>query len=305
MENVFEQVSYSRHKERIHPHEKFKQWSRLDTVDHWRHARMLKYVVPFLEAYPKSKWLTVGDGRYGLDANFIKLKGFDVLATDIAEDGLVQALEDGLIDKYQLENAEHLSFQDNSFDFVLCKESYHHFPRPAIALYEMIRVCSHGVCLIEPNDPTINTHADNTFEKALYRLWLSAKNLIKKLLNKPLYYPVLGYEPSGNYVYTVSEREFEKACLGINLPCVAFNYLEDCYIEGVETAPATDENELFQEIKKQIKSAERLTAKGRKTPGTLITLILKCEPDQKLIQALKKMNFKINMLSRNPYADSP
>jgi SAM-dependent methyltransferase len=40
---------------------------------------------------------------------------------------------------FQKENAEQLSFEDESFDFVLCKEAYHHFPRPMIALYEMIR----------------------------------------------------------------------------------------------------------------------------------------------------------------------
>lgn len=53
---------------------------------------------------------------------------------------------------YSVENAESLSFRDNEFEVAFCKEAYHHFPRPFLALYEMLRVASKAVVLAEPND---------------------------------------------------------------------------------------------------------------------------------------------------------
>ena len=69
-----------------------------------------------------------------------------IAATDIAEVLLKEAKEEGYIKAYSKENAESLSFADNEFDFVFCKESYHHFPRPMIALYEILRVVKRGLC---------------------------------------------------------------------------------------------------------------------------------------------------------------
>ena len=43
---------------------------------------------------------------------------------------------------------------------------------------------------------------------------------------------------SGNYVYTVSEREIEKLCLGLDLPHVYFKGLNDVYVPGGECVPA-------------------------------------------------------------------
>src|SRR6266540_2815096 len=87
--------------------------------------------------YRNAKWLTVGDGRYGLDS--VRLRRLFsisvVLPTDIAS----FLLEKGKANNYSAENAECLTFADNSFGVVFCKESYHHFPRPPVALYEIIR----------------------------------------------------------------------------------------------------------------------------------------------------------------------
>lgn len=88
-------------------------------------------------------------------------KGFrNCCPTDISEYLLAEARRRGLITKYALENAERLSFADQSFDYVFCKESFHHFPRPYQALYEMLRVAREAVLLIEPNDPHIRNCAD-------------------------------------------------------------------------------------------------------------------------------------------------
>src|SRR5213075_2707793 len=105
-----------------------------------------------LEGFPESSWVTIGDGRCASDARYIRSCGRSVLATDIAPQLLRVAKERGAIDDYRAENAESLSFVDEQFDFALCKEAYHHFPRPMIALYEMLRVARVGVVLIEPYD---------------------------------------------------------------------------------------------------------------------------------------------------------
>ncbi|MCX7986598.1 MAG: class I SAM-dependent methyltransferase, partial [Bacteroidales bacterium] len=55
-------------------------------------------------------------------------------------------------DKYRKENAEQLSVPDNSYDYVSCREALHHFPRPYLALYEMLRVSKKGIIIIEPID---------------------------------------------------------------------------------------------------------------------------------------------------------
>ena len=53
---------------------------------------------------------------------------------------------------YELANAEALPYPSRSFDLVLCKEALHHLARPALGLYEMLRVCRHRAVFIEPWD---------------------------------------------------------------------------------------------------------------------------------------------------------
>ena len=161
----FQEVSYERHDKHIAEHildEKkanlSKTWFETDTVDAWRHQRMYQTIDPILRTEPEAKWLTVGDGRYGIDAKYILDKGCEALPTDISDVLLKEAKKLGFIPDYRKENAEFLTFKDSEFDYVFCKESYHHFPRPMIALYEMLRVARKGVVLIEPNDKYINNH---------------------------------------------------------------------------------------------------------------------------------------------------
>jgi SAM-dependent methyltransferase len=128
------------------------RYSQPESIDNWRHTRMLDLTKPIWRAFPASTWMTIGDGRYGSDAAYLRSQGVDVLATSLTDDKLKYAHERGYIGAFQAENAEQLSLPDNSIDFVLCKESYHHFPRPPIALYEMLRVARLAVVLIEPLD---------------------------------------------------------------------------------------------------------------------------------------------------------
>jgi ubiquinone/menaquinone biosynthesis C-methylase UbiE len=129
-----------------------KTWLQDDNVNAWCAQRIYATIDPLLQAYPEATWLTVGDGRYGNDAHYIHSKGGKVLATDISDHLLKEAVDLGRIAAYKKEYAEALSFAAEEFDFIFCKESYHHFPRPMIALYEMLRVSRKGVVLLEPQD---------------------------------------------------------------------------------------------------------------------------------------------------------
>src|SRR5947207_1050171 len=81
-------------------------WLAADTVDAWQHQRMNSALNPLLVAYPEASWLTVGDGRYGSDAQYIRQRGIIVVATNISDLLLKEAKDLGLIDEYKKENAE-------------------------------------------------------------------------------------------------------------------------------------------------------------------------------------------------------
>ena len=77
----------------------------------------------------------------------------EVIASDLNNDFLSISLEMVIVNQIAAENAEKLSFNDNSIDYLLCKESYHHFPRPFMAFYEMIRVAKQGIVILKPQAP--------------------------------------------------------------------------------------------------------------------------------------------------------
>ena len=50
-----------------------KSWLNEQSLDYWRHNRMLKLIRPLIEK--NEKWLTIGDGRYGSEAAWLKKMG--------------------------------------------------------------------------------------------------------------------------------------------------------------------------------------------------------------------------------------
>lgn len=264
-------------------------WFKNDTADYWRHARMYEAVDCFTSE-PESKWLTIGDGRFGLDSIRIAEKGFvNVTPTDISEALLKRSKEEGRIQHYSIENAESLSFANEEFDYVFCKESYHHFPQPLNALYEMIRVARKAVLLIEPND---------IYRSPFHRLKQGLKRIVRGYVH-----PDAGnYEDSGNYVYSVSKRELEKVALGLNLPLVAAKGLSDYFVEGCEFAPASWKSPIYRKIR--IRCALR-TAMSRlrfhEFP-LIMAVIFKSEPAEQVVVQLKQRGWSVVRLPRNPYA---
>ncbi|NJM13797.1 MAG: methyltransferase domain-containing protein, partial [Synechococcaceae cyanobacterium SM1_2_3] len=160
-------------------------WWNTDRVSFWRLTRFFSPILQFFSAMKMYSWLTIGDGA-GTDAWTLLRAGFgSVLATDLDDTVLAQTQRRGYIKDFKVENAEALGFANESFDFILCKESLHHMNRPYAAIYEMLRVAKYGVVVIEPQDPWID--------------WPCRTDATQP-----------HYEAVGNYVYQFSARELEK-----------------------------------------------------------------------------------------------
>ena len=266
-----------------------------DTFDRWRHNRMYALLSPLIKADLNASWLTVGDGRYGTDANaLLRMNLRNIHCSDISDKLLKIGAEQGFIKEFSAQNAESLGFQDNSFDYVLCKEAYHHLPRPHIALHEMFRVARKAVILIEPRDQQIDRSSFNFFLKVL--------NILRGKGSNDSY----GFEPVGNFVFSLSERECEKILLGMNKRFVAFNGINDVYESGVEflklTTTDQTERRWIRKLKFKLKCSDLLTKLRIRKSGLMHTILFKVDPDTVTLNALREFNWKVKKLPLNPYA---
>ncbi|MGX9365355.1 glycosyltransferase family protein [Desulfoplanes sp. PS50] len=270
-----------------------RSWFNTSTADYWRHERMYEFA-DCLVGRRNSNWLTVGDGRWGLDSVRLRNKGYtNVLPSDISEHLLKASHAHGYIEKYAVQNAEDLSFDEASFDFVLCKESLHHFPRPYVALYEMLRVARIAVFLIEPNDkrPVLKNILQfvREFEQHGKARFQQPKNP--------------SWEESGNYVFSISPRELEKITLGLNYPQVVYKGLNDHYIQGCEFEPADPESsEIFRNILTHIAHENERCASGDNDYELLMAGIFKQPMCKQERNEFNSRGWVISDLPRNPYA---
>ena len=296
----FYEISYQIHEKSYSEVDKqkeielYKNWFNNNTVDIWRHLRMLDFLDIFIDLFPSAKWLTVGDGRFGTSAIYIGRKGSNVLPSDIDVSLLKIAKEQAMIKDYCYANAEKLPFDKDAFDFTFCKEAYHHFPRAYLALYEMLRVSSTAVMLTEPRDWLPSP--------VPRRLLQAAKHFIKNISGQKPSHPDAGnYEPVGNYVFTISEREFQKIASGLNLPAVAFKSFHDVYLEGVEKEKINSNGPLFKKIKKKIMINRLLRLFGIEKTNRIIAILFKKSISETLRGKLETSGFTIIDLPKNPY----
>lgn len=228
-----------------------------------------------------SSWLTVGDGRFGLDAVHVSRCGFSsVVASDISDTLLKEAARYGQVIRYRVENAEALSLPSESIDYVFCKESFHHFPRPMIALYEMLRVARQGVVLVEPQDPMID-HPVLPDQNERYE-----------------------YETSGNYIYSISRREMIKVAVGLNFPAIAFKGINTVYIRGCEFSPGSLVSPIFVDLMAQLREKDENCRLGRAKHDALMVVFFKTEPVNAVRQALHEDGWDVRWLPRNPFLGS-
>lgn len=298
---MFQHQSYERHGEWYNKHFpdrmakvdffKRKQSAGTRTVAHWLQSLFFDCLNPLLKGENK-EWLTIGDA-YGFDAQYLLKNGCRAMATDLNSDFLEVARQNGIVDQCRAENAEALSFGDQTFDYVLCKESYHHFPRPYAALYEMVRVSRKGIVIIEPQDPISKMPLLLFFNN----LFSSSKSLADKVWKNRF-----SFEPVGNFVYKVSEREFEKFAAGLNLPLVAFKKINpNFYVASVEQMSADGRNKAFLWIKAKKKLLD-VMVKLKIIPGqVLAAIVFKQVPDAGALASLKAEGYHLVYIPDNPY----
>jgi SAM-dependent methyltransferase len=246
---------------------------------------MLETLLPLLDSYPNAAWLTLGDGNYGSEAHFLQNHGADATASSITDASLSSAQQRGYIAKYRAENAEALTLADGAFEFVMCKESYHHFPRPAIAFYEMWRVARTGVVLIEPTEDA-------------RRLLDSFKYLVKKVLRGD---STDQFEVSGNFLYRVSIREIEKMATALNGAWVAVRRYNDFYYAkaAADKYGAATAGNLITKLGLFVQ--DTLCFARLLNFGLATMMVFKHDIDSVLRAKLSQRGFMMTKLPKNPY----
>jgi len=257
-----------------------------NSIGNWHHDRMLRSIEPLLKHCRETRWMTVGDGRFGSDANFLKPYVRSVTATSISGSTLQIAKSRGWIEDFSEENAEALSFADNSFDYVLCKETYHHFPRPAIGFYEMLRVARRGIVLVEPME-------------GAWSPLLLLKRALKRMLRRDHSYDQ--FEPSGNFIFRVNINEIAKMMTALGHTTLAWKGMNTFWHAPFD---AQEKNRLSVAwigsslgiLAQDVACALRLL-----TPGLATVICFKATPAPDLIGDLRSNGFHIRTLPLNPY----
>ena len=259
-----------------------------DSVDNWRHTRMLATVRPLVQAAPAARWLTVGDGAYGSDAAYLRSLGADVTASSLVTETLSTAAERGFIGAYRAENAECITLGDDEVEFVLCKEAYHHFPRPPIALYEMLRVARLGVVLIEPIDGRLLL---NGFKQAVK--WALRGDTESR------------FEPSGNFIYRIDLDETAKLMTAAGELLMAYRRFNDFYFPGLgcDRASGWTRGHVLTRL---CIGVQDVLCQAKLLAWGLATIVLfKGKPESNLLAALTRTGYVVRALPVNPFAGSP
>ena len=271
-------------------------WLNTNTLDYWRHDRMLNLIKPFLRK--NESWLTIGDGRYGSESSWLKRHGVNCHASDMHTNLLEVAYKKGFIESYSKQNAEELNFQSESFDYVLIKETLHHLPRPWLAIYEAYRVCKKGVIIIEPND-------SYPYGSIFQILFINFKTLLKKLMKKRVFPYEYNFETVGNFIYSINKRELEKFLLGMHKTLIAFNNINDQHFHGIEQIKL-DSNKIRDKIisfklKTIILIKDILTNIGFLNYSLGEVVLFKKKSFSTTIHNMKEYNWKYKILPKNPY----
>ena len=256
-----------------------------DTIDAWRHRRMLDWLQPLLTRFPNAEWLTLGDGNFGSDAHYLQSNGAQATASSLTDSTLKLAFARGYLKRFCAQNAEKLSFGDETFDFVMCKEAYHHFPRPPIAFYEMWRVAKRAIVLIEPTEGS-------------WRLLSWMKESVKRMLRGD---GASEFEPCGNFLFRINLRELRKMAVALNGDSIAYRFFNDFYFGPAAHSKALSYawGAVFTRL--GILIQDLLGQLGLLNYGLACVILFKNEADQRTRSDLKRAGFAFSELPRNPY----
>jgi hypothetical protein len=160
----------------------------------------------------------------------------------------------------------------------------------------MVRTCKKATIIIEPIDILSKMPA-----------LLLLKNILDRfnpyLINK-VWRNRFSFEEVGNYVFKVSEREIEKIAMGMGAPCIAFkkiNMLLDLKTDK-ETLYETPHNKKqWGKILRRFKFKNFLCKLHIIPYNHLGCIIFKEMPTEELKNDLKKLDYIIIDLPKNPY----
>lgn len=262
------------------------RYTKPDSIDNWRHTRMLDHTRSIWQKFPESTWITVGDGRFGSDAAYLYAHGVNVVATSLTDERLKYAHEQGYFPAFRAENAEHISLQDGAVDFVLCKEAYHHFPRPPIALYEMLRVARIGVVIIEPLDNP--------------KLLDGLKKMLKRIIRGDR---EMQFEPSGNFLYRLNIRELKKLMIAMGGEHLAIKGFNDFFHArlGGHDAHGLNVGSVFTRL--GIVVQDVLSRIGLLGYGLGCVVVFKPGMGGNTLEPLRESGFECVDLPKNPYME--
>ena len=258
-----------------------------DSVDAWHHERILQFVSPIIATYPNAHWLTVGDD--GADAWILRNYGVKALtASSISDARLKKAKELGFLKDIEVRalNAERLELPTRSFDLVLCAQAYHHLHRPPLAFYEFMRVSRIGFVLIEPTEcPT----------RPLEALRALAKMLLRR--RRPIYDE---FEPVGNFVYRLSEREIFRMLAAAQIPWFAIKPFNTFYLQRLASQRR---NSLRARLifRTGIGVQDILSSCGLMSPGLCVIFVPSSRVAESAQGALRAAHFRIVSIPTNPY----
>jgi SAM-dependent methyltransferase len=257
------------------------------TIDAWRQRRMYELVRPIIDAHRDGTWLTIGDS--GGDAFFLQSCGVaDVTASSISSQQLSALKQHGHLTGVALReiNAERIDCESDSFDIIYCKEAYHHLPRPAMGLYEMIRVARKCVILCEPCD-----HGGKPFD------WLrvQAKSILRGQGVK-----FQSFEPVGNFIFPLSERETIKIATALTIGPVFFRHFSDFY-HPVLSKKGIDELLPRTIAKLAISVQDALSWLRLMSYARVCAIIWKQPPAGNVLDRLQNGGFRRVDVLRNPY----
>jgi ubiquinone/menaquinone biosynthesis C-methylase UbiE len=182
-----------------------KSYLHVDNTHAWaRNYPVIKLEKFFRTLIPGTS-LTIGDGKGGHEAQFLKRFGFYSVASDIAVEMLQVAVEENLIDQYLEVDAESMALDDSSFDLVIIKESLHHLPRPYLCIYEMLRITSDMAIFIEPNGDHCYRIGNEAYESSgNYKYQFTRKELVQTCVCMGYTNVAIGYSPNVNYLVNCS-----------------------------------------------------------------------------------------------------
>jgi SAM-dependent methyltransferase len=249
------------------------------------HHSLMDAVIPILKTSPSnSTWLTIGDSRFCYESAYIKHLSKNlsthvtVMGSSLRNDTCYYTLNAGLIDKFSLLNVEAIELDDDSFDFVLTKESFHHFYRPYLGVYEMLRVARHGVILIEPSESALEKFESNIARDE------RSENLANSILRKPIR---TNYEHVG-YQFNINPMELRKIALALGYKYIAFQG------NNSPTGPKTKEEFIAARDK-----LNELGKQGKRYYNLITAVIFKREPSGEMLKALEESDFLVLKLPQS------